>query len=175
MKITAVVALALAAVVAASPVAEPKLVERSCKSDCASLAASSCSKSCASSPSCYTACYNAKVTATSGKATLGGRISDWAFVEMNDVAIEKSFRPNHMFPVRGCQQPSRCKAGGEPLTNFDPLIEGDVYIQMARTTGITTGLRHGKLVMHCCKTALATAMLATRMTCQQLRLRNTSL
>ncbi|EBA27211.1 uncharacterized protein AFUA_8G02335 [Aspergillus fumigatus Af293] len=68
-----------------------------------------------------------RVTATSGKATLGERISDWAFVEMNDVAIEKSFRPNHMFPVRGYQQPSRCKAGGEPLTNFDPLIEDGAH------------------------------------------------
>ncbi|PKX90201.1 uncharacterized protein P174DRAFT_424390 [Aspergillus novofumigatus IBT 16806] len=63
MKITALLALALAAVVAASPVAEPELVERSCKSSCASVASSSCSQSCSASPSCYIACYNAKYAA----------------------------------------------------------------------------------------------------------------
>ncbi|KAF7179242.1 hypothetical protein CNMCM7691_008174 [Aspergillus felis] len=52
-----------------------------------------------------------RVTATSGKAILGKRIIDWAFVQMNDAAIEESFRPNRMFPVRDYQQPRRYKAG----------------------------------------------------------------
>ncbi|GIC91428.1 uncharacterized protein Aud_007871 [Aspergillus udagawae] len=91
-----------------------------------------------------------RVTATSGKAILGKRISDWAFVQMNDAAIEKFFRPNHMFPVREDQQPGRYKAGeslapsaGETLTDFGPLVEGDVYFKMGRTTGVTTGVCHG--------------------------------
>ncbi|EAW19981.1 uncharacterized protein NFIA_096010 [Aspergillus fischeri NRRL 181] len=98
-----------------------------------------------------------RVTATSGKATLGKRISDWAFVEMNDAAIEKFFRPNRMFPVRDDQQPGRYKAGpagvylapsaGEPLTDFGPLVKGDVYFKMGRTTGVTTGVCHGTLAI----------------------------
>ncbi|GIK04965.1 hypothetical protein Aspvir_009064 [Aspergillus viridinutans] len=91
-----------------------------------------------------------RVTATSGKAILGKRISDWAFVQMNDAAIEKFFRPNRMFPVRDNQQPGRYKAGeslapsaGETLTDSGPLVEGDVYFKMGRTTGVTTGVCHG--------------------------------
>ncbi|KAF7165297.1 hypothetical protein CNMCM5623_009519 [Aspergillus felis] len=48
-----------------------------------------------------------QVPATSGKAILGKRIIDWAFVQMNDAAIEKFFQTSRMFPVRDDQQPGR--------------------------------------------------------------------
>lgn len=90
-----------------------------------------------------------EVTATSGHALLGRRIMDWAFVQMNDTAIELFFRPNRMFPIPDDKQPYLYKGprlapvAGEYLRDFGPLVEGNVYIKRGRSTGVTTGLRHG--------------------------------
>lgn len=96
-----------------------------------------------------------EVTAISGKALLGRRLMDWAFVQLNETATDAFFKPNVMFPVPPDQMPWLYSSDlgfpvpeGTPLTEFGNLKEGNFYLKMGRTTGVTAGICNGTLA--CC-------------------------
>ena len=96
-----------------------------------------------------------KVAAASGKAILGKRLMDWAFVQLTDTAEEKFFRPNIMFPVPPDQMPhiydpnmGLPAAEGVPVTEFGRLEKDQYYLKLGRSTGVTAGICHGALA--CC-------------------------
>ena len=96
-----------------------------------------------------------KVAAASGKAILGKRLMDWAFVQLTDTAEENFFRPNIMFPVPPDQMPhiydsnmGLPAAEGVPVTEFGRLEKDQYYLKLGRSTGVTAGICHGALA--CC-------------------------
>lgn len=95
------------------------------------------------------------VAAASGKAILGKRLMDWAFVELSDTAAEMFFRPNVMFPVPPDQLPQLYDPdlripvpAGTPLTEIGGLEKDQYYLKLGRSTGVTAGICHGALA--CC-------------------------
>lgn len=96
-----------------------------------------------------------QVAATSGKAILGKRLVDWAFVELTDEAAESSFKPNIMFQVSAEHRPEEYNPTlglllpeGRPLTEFGTLKKGGYYLKLGLSTGVTGGICHGALA--CC-------------------------
>ncbi|KAJ5090106.1 hypothetical protein N7532_008790 [Penicillium argentinense] len=95
-----------------------------------------------------------KVVAASGKAVLGRRIMDWAFVELTEEAADKFFGPNVM-PALPSESQSSLDLDdhnfalpypeGEPLREFGKLEKGKYYLKLGRTTGLTMGQCNGAL------------------------------
>ena len=84
------------------------------------------------------------VAAMSGKAILGNKIMDWAFVRLVEPAAESFFRPNAIFPVPPDQMSSLYNPElaipvpeGTPLAKFGDLEKGQYYLKLGRSTGIT--------------------------------------
>ena len=95
-----------------------------------------------------------EVMVTSGKAILGKKISDWAFIKLDGTASHY-FKPNKMFAVPEEHQPRRYDPNlgrplpeGSPLTEFGTLERGGYYVKLGRSTGVTAGICHGALA--CC-------------------------
>lgn len=96
-----------------------------------------------------------EVTAISGKALMGKRLMDWAFVRLSETAADAFFKLNVMFPVPPDQMPWLYASDlglpvpeGTPLTEFGNLEEGNFYFKMGRSTGVTAGICNGALA--CC-------------------------
>lgn len=95
------------------------------------------------------------IAAASGKAILGGRFMDWAFIQPTETAARKFFGPNTMFPVPSNQMPYLYGANlgfplpeETPLTEFGRLEKDRYYTKLGRSTGVTSGICHGALA--CC-------------------------
>lgn len=95
------------------------------------------------------------VAAASGKDILGGRLMDWAFIQLTDTASKKFFGPNTMFPVPSNQMPHLYGPNlgfplpeETPLTEFGRLMKDRYYTKLGRSTGVTSGICHGALA--CC-------------------------
>lgn len=96
-----------------------------------------------------------EVTVISGKALMGRKLMDWAFVRLNETTAETFFKPNLMFPVPPDQMPWMYSPDlglpvpeGTPLLEFGDLKEGTFYYKSGRSTGVTAGICNGTLA--CC-------------------------
>ena len=94
------------------------------------------------------------VLCTSGKAVLGRRIMDWAFVQLPDNGAKFTFE-NRMFEVPESAKPTKFGAElpvarpGTMVSEFGPLVKGGYYIKKGRCTGVTAGVSNGALA--CCQ------------------------
>lgn len=97
--------------------------------------------------------YNmGRVLATSGKAVIGRRVMDWAFVELSKNAAKQFFGANKMSPMPSDLWWEICSRGqgippavGSPRTKFGSLEKGRYYMKLGRTTGVTAGYCNGAL------------------------------
>ncbi|KAJ5836684.1 hypothetical protein N7447_002710 [Penicillium robsamsonii] len=99
------------------------------------------------------------IHSASGLLVHGGRVIDWAFVELTPEAEERFFRANRMPEVPRNQMPQSSFFGQSPtlvaagthLDKFSSLQEDTYYVKQGRTTDVTGGVCNG--VLSVCKWA----------------------
>ncbi|KGO73685.1 hypothetical protein PITC_031150 [Penicillium italicum] len=93
------------------------------------------------------------VHSASGRLVHGGRVIDWAFVELTPDAEERFFRANRMPEVPRNQRPRSSPSGPDPalvaagtrLDEFSSLQEDTYYVKQGRSTEVTGGVCNGVL------------------------------
>jgi hypothetical protein len=89
---------------------------------------------------------NGKVLMSSGRKLFDGRISDWAFVELDS---DRSSFPNTMPSYRSqeSQDPRfsipNVAGPGTPGKWFEEIQPGEIYLKEGRNTGVTVGICNG--------------------------------
>jgi hypothetical protein len=92
-----------------------------------------------------------EVKFVSGKQLRGGRVLDWAFVELSEYAEQRCFRPNRLFAIPPTflphrllpPQPVMFAQEHSVLGGFGSLSGGDYCVKNSRTTGVTAGICNG--------------------------------
>ncbi|CAG8890772.1 unnamed protein product [Penicillium egyptiacum] len=92
-----------------------------------------------------------EVKFVSGKQFRGGRVLDWAFVQLSEEAEQQCFRPNRMFTIPPAflphqlipPHPLMVAQEHSVLNEFSSLNGGDYCVKNGRTTRVTAGICNG--------------------------------